>query len=130
MSSTLVEQKEAEVQNLARKDGVERYLGTERLDDIQNIVEAWAEMSKESNVKAYSKVLENRSLIDRNYKMMQLYAPILSINAKKQIRETIKNPDLSFNKTELLKMMLKDGFGEINFSELFQNFNRISVDNR
>ena len=49
MSSTLVEQKEAEVQNLARKYGVERYLGTERLDDVQNIVEAWAEMSKESN---------------------------------------------------------------------------------
>ncbi len=97
---------------------------------IDNLMEYSHEMLKESNVKAYSKVLENRSLIDRNYKMMQLYAPILSINAKKQIRETIKNPDLSFNKTELLKMMLKDGFGEINFSELFQNFNRISVDNR
>ena len=42
----------------------------------------------------------------------------------------MSDPDLSFNKTELLKMMLKDGFGEINFSELFQSFNRISVDNR
>ena len=61
--------------------------------------------------------------------MMQLYTPTLSIDAKKTIRQTLKHADLSFNKTELIKMMLKDGFGEINFSELFQHFNRISVDN-
>ena len=62
--------------------------------------------------------------------MMQLYAPILDPAMKKTIRETIENPDLSFNKTELIKMMLKDGFGEINFIELFQHLNRISIDNR
>lgn len=49
MSSTVVEQKEAEVQNLARRYGVERYLGTERMNDVQNILEAWAEGTKESN---------------------------------------------------------------------------------
>ena len=62
--------------------------------------------------------------------MMQLYTPILSVEAKKTIRKTIKDPDFSFNKTELIKMMMKDGFGEINFLELFQHFNKISVDNR
>ena len=62
--------------------------------------------------------------------MMQLYTPILSIGAKKTIRNVIEDPDLSFNKTELIKLMMKDGFGEINFIELFQNFNRISLDNR
>jgi len=61
---------------------------------------------------------------------MQLYTPILSIDAKNIIRDTIKNPDCSFNKTELIKMMMKDGFGEINFLELFQHFNKISIDNR
>ena len=46
------------------------------------------------------------------------------------IHEVIQSPDLTFNKTELIKMMIKDGFGEINFVELFQQFNRISLDNR
>ena len=69
-------------------------------------------------------------MLRRNYHMMQLYAPILNIEEKKRIRDVIRNPDLSFNKTELIKMMMKDGFGEINFIELFQQFNRISLDSR
>ena len=85
---------------------------------------------KETKVKAYQKVLESEDILRRNYHMMQLYTPILSIDAKQTIRNTIKNPDFSFNKTELIKMMMKDGFGEINFLELFQHFNKISVDNR
>ena len=60
---------------------------------------------------------------------MQLYAPSLTINAKKTIRETMKNPDMSFNRTEITKMMLQDGFGEINFIDLFRHFNKISLDN-
>jgi DNA polymerase I len=96
---------------------------------IDKLMEHSIAMAEETNVRAYPKILESKSLITRNYKMMQLYAPILSVGAKKEVREVVTNPDLSFNKTELLKMMLKDGFGEINFAELFQNFNRISVDN-
>ena len=61
---------------------------------------------------------------------MQLYAPILTIGDKKIVNETLENPDNSFNKTELIKMMIKDGFGEINFIELFQHLNKISVDNK
>ena len=60
---------------------------------------------------------------------MQLYAPMLSVDAKKEINETLEEPDLTFNKTHLIKMMIQDGFGEINFIELFQHFNKICVDN-
>ena len=60
--------------------------------------------------------------------MMQLYAPMLSIDAKNLINKTLKDPDHTFNKTELIKMMIKDGFGEINFIELFQHLNKISLD--
>ena len=96
---------------------------------IDGILKHAQSSSLESNVKAYARVVEKIDVVERNYKMMQLYAPILTIDSKKSIRDTMNNPDLSFNKTELLKMMLTDGFGEINFIELFQNFNRISLDN-
>jgi len=95
-----------------------------------DLLEHCEQRAEETSVKAYQKVLENEDILRRNYHMMQLYTPILSINAKNIIRDTIKNPDCSFNKTELIKMMMKDGFGEINFLELFQHFNKISIDNR
>ena len=61
---------------------------------------------------------------------MQLYTPTLSIDAKRTINETLREPDQSFNKTEHLKMMMQDGFGEINFIELFQHLNKISLESR
>ena len=84
----------------------------------------------ESSVKAYEKVLLGEDVLKTNYRMMQLYAPMLNIEQKKMVHNVMQSPDLTFNKTELIKMMIKDGFGEINFVELFQQFNRISLDNR
>ena len=97
---------------------------------IKDILDHCRKMVKESKVKAYHKVLENEDILRRNYHMMQLYAPILGVEAKKTIRQTFLNPDLTFNKTSLMKMMIQDGFGEINFIELFQHFNKICVDNQ
>ena len=82
----------------------------------------------ESKIKIYNSVIKQEDILRRNYQMMQLYTPSLGIIAKKIIRETVRKPDLTFNKTELIKMMLKDGFGEINFIELFQHFNKICLD--
>ena len=85
-------------------------------------------MLEETKVRTYEKVLEREHILRRNYKMMQLYAPSLGIEDKNIIRETIRDSDLLFNKTELIKMMMQDGFGEINFIELFQHFNKMCLD--
>jgi len=106
------------------------FLREERPATFTDVFNFCREKIQETNVRAYEKVLDNEKILRENYRMMQLYAPILDIEEKKMIRNVIKNPDLSFNKTELIKMMMKDGFGEINFIELFQQFNRISLDNR
>lgn len=84
----------------------------------------------EINVKAYSNVLEKRELLEKNYKMMQLYSPYLSPAAKKITRDSVQEPEVTFNKTEVTKMMIQDGFGEYNWSSLFQIFNRIVLDNK
>ena len=97
---------------------------------LDDVAEYCKEKLETSNIKAYKNVLEKEKILERNYKMMQLYTPMLTINDKKTVNETLADPDMSFNKTELLKMMIKDGFGEINFSELFQHLNKMSVDNR
>jgi DNA polymerase-1 len=97
---------------------------------FDDLLEHCREKLEDSNTKAYQKIVDNEDLLRRNYHMMQLYTPTLGIEAKKVIRRVFKEPDTSFNKTELIKMMMKDGFGEINFIELFQHFNKISIDNR
>ena len=61
--------------------------------------------------------------------MMQLYTPSLSINAKKEIREVLKNADPSFNKTAILKMMVRDGFDDLDWRELQAFFRRVAQDN-
>ena len=88
------------------------------------------ELNDGEEIKAYRSILEAEDILRRNYQMMQLYAPLLSIDAKNLINATLQDPDQSFNKTELIKMMMKDGFGEINFIDLFRHLNKISLDNR
>ena len=88
------------------------------------------ELNDGEEIKAYRNILEAEDVLRRNYQMMQLYAPLLSIDAKNLVNATLQDPDQSFNKTELIKMMIKDGFGEINFIDLFRHFNKIALDNR
>ena len=106
------------------------FLKEEKEAMLSDLVEYSKSQLDERPLKAYQNVLEKTDILTRNYKMMQLYAPMLTIDAKKLVNDTLEDPDNSFNKTELLKMMIKDGFGEINFSELFQHLNKISVDSK
>ena len=106
------------------------FLKSENPATFTEVLDFCREKTGETSIKAYEKVLEAEETLRINYRMMQLYAPILNIQEKKTVRDVIRSPDLSFNKTELIKMMIKDGFGEINFIDLFQQFNRISLDNR
>tara|TARA_R110000824_G_scaffold102111_2_gene242308 strand:- start:329 stop:1303 length:975 start_codon:yes stop_codon:yes gene_type:complete len=106
------------------------FLKEEKEASLSDLVKYSKTQLKERSLKAYENILEKTDILARNYKMMQLYAPLLTIGDKKIVNETLENPDNSFNKTELIKMMIKDGFGEINFIELFQHLNKISVDNK
>ena len=58
--------------------------------------------------------------------MMQLYSPLISVQGKQTIDHALDNFECNFNKTELLKLMMKDGFGELNWEELKAFLNKIS----
>jgi 5'-3' exonuclease len=106
------------------------FLATHESVTFEKIISFCQEMLEKKNIKVYQNVVENEDLLRRNYQMMQLYTPMLSIDAKKEILETITMAEPLFNRTEVIKMMTQDGFGEINFSELFQHFNKICVDSK
>jgi len=93
---------------------------TATIDDVISYCE-----NSESKVKFYSNVVENRSLIEHNYRMMQLYAPQMSVQSKTYVKESIQNFECEFNKTEIIGMMRDDGFGELNWEDLKAHLNKI-----
>ena len=106
------------------------FLKEEATKTFSDVISHCKKELSEKEIKAYRNIVEQEALLRRNYQMMQLYAPMLTVDAKSLINETLRDPDQSFNKTELLKMMIQDGFGEINFLELFSHLNKISLDNK
>ena len=79
----------------------------------------------DSKLKFFTNIIEGKEVISHNYKMMQLYAPLLSFQSKQFISESIENFQCTFNKTEILSLMREDGFGELNWEDLRANLNRI-----
>jgi len=79
----------------------------------------------EKKLKVHHNILAGRDIIEKNYRLMQLYLPSLSPQSKKIIRYTVEETTLEFNKTEMLKMMTVDGFGAFDWSSLFQTMKRI-----
>ena len=82
--------------------------------------------TKESKLKVFKTIAESRKLIEHNYDMMQLYSPLISVQGKQTIDYALENFECDFHKTELLKLMIEDGFGELNWEELKTFLNKIS----
>ncbi len=66
----------------------------------------------------HKRILENINLVKKNYKLMQLYSPSLSPTMKSKINYILENTEMEFNLTEMRKMMMIDGFGEWDNSDL------------
>lgn len=81
----------------------------------------------EEKLKVHERIMENRDLIEKNYKMMQLYFPSISMQSKEKIKWAIANTEMSLNKTAIRAMMIQDGFGAFDWSSLFQTLQRIIV---
>jgi 5'-3' exonuclease len=81
-----------------------------------------------SKSKFLSNVLENKEIVEDNYSLMQLYRPSLSLQCKDKVRYALDNFEYDYNKTEIIKMMIHDGFGTFNWDELHGTMHKICVD--
>jgi DNA polymerase-1 len=85
--------------------------------------------SVDSKIKLFSNIIENEELIRENYKIMQLASPALSIQDVQKINYALENSECMFNKTEVVTMMIRDGFVEANFEELYAYMKKIVSEN-
>ena len=79
-------------------------------------------------IKAYRSILESEAVLKRNYQMMQLYAPSISPQTKQKIRYNVDEFAPMMNKTQFKAMMIEDGFGAVNFNDMFVCMKRIIAD--
>ena len=103
------------------------FLSNSKSFTLNELLDYSKDQAEETNIKLYENVVSSEELLTRNYKMMQLYAPMLDITSKKDIGDVLSNADLSFNKTEFKAMMIGDGFGEYNWNELYSTSKRLSL---
>ena len=79
-------------------------------------------------LKFHQNIIKGEKIILENYKIMQLYNPAISPQARRKVKEIINNYPTTFTKTEMRKMMIQDGFPETSWADLFGACNRISND--
>ena len=101
------------------------FLAEDKTHTIDDVINFCSKVEK-TRLKFYNSIVENKSLIEHNYKMMQLYVPQMSVQSKTKVKESVENFESNFNKTAILKMMRDDGFGELNWSDLNIHLSRIN----
>ena len=100
------------------------FLGEDKTYTIDEVIEH-CENVEETRLKFYDSIVENKGLIEHNYKMMQLYAPQMSVQSKMKVKESVEKFESNFNKTAIIKLMRDDGFGELNWIDLKTHLNKI-----
>jgi len=102
------------------------FLASEKDYTVEDVIQFCE--GADSKLKFFTNIIDGRKVIEHNYKMMQLYSPILSIQSKTFVDNAIENFDCNFNQLEIYRKMREDGFGELNWEDLKTNLNRIKID--
>ena len=74
--------------------------------------------NNKNKIKAYQNVAENEEIIASNYEIMQLYTSTISPQGVNKLKYAIQNDGVNLNRSEIRKMLLKDGIGTLNIDEL------------
>jgi len=100
------------------------FLADEKSSSISEILEyCW----ENEGVTFYDKIRDHSKVLEKNYRMMQLYSPNISHQTIQKISYSIENYPKTANKTKILKMMIEDGINVVAWNDLFTFFNRIRL---
>ncbi len=92
------------------------------VEDIMQHCEGAAKM-----LKVHENILENSLLVEKNYKIMQLYSPSIGNLHKKQINFSLKEFSPNLEKLELTKKLYSDGINASSFNVLMKVMKKITL---
>ena len=101
------------------------FLVEEKTHEINTLIKACEDVEKP--LKIHHNILSGEEKIKRNYKMMQLYMPLISVQASQKIKYAIQEMTPELNKTQCIGLMIEDGIGAYDWSEMFATMKRICL---
>ena len=84
-------------------------------------------IAKKTKLKFYQLFLDNIELVKRNYSLMQLYSPNISVQTAQKMRYITDNFEPEINQTKFKVMMVEDGF-DLAYDETYAVLNRFVRD--
>ncbi len=78
-------------------------------------------------LKVHENILEHSRLVEKNYKIMQLYSPTISYLHQKQINFSLEEFEPKLEKLELIKKLHYDGINAGSFNVLFNSVKKITL---
>ena len=77
-------------------------------------------------LKFHENILKSEELVNKNYKIMQLYSPSISKIHKDQINFSLKEFEPKMEKLELMKKLHYDGINSASLNVLFNSMKKIT----
>jgi DNA polymerase-1 len=97
------------------------FLGTDEEIIIEDVMSFCQSHSNESTL--YRRIVENRSDIERNWKLVHLDGGMLSANQVSKVQHAIDTFIPHVNKIGLIKSLVKEGIGDFDVESFFYAFN-------
>lgn len=101
---------------------------THLIPDIEEFCKK--KIEEKSKLKFFQSFVDNVDTIKKNYAIMQLYAPQMSVQVAQKMRYVTENFEPELNYTGFQKMLIDDGFSDVNFDEMCATFRRIVRDHK
>ena len=101
------------------------FLKEEKQYEVEDILEHCEAQDK--MLKIHENIVEHSTLVEKNYKIMQLYSPSISFLHKKQINLSLKEFEPKMKKLELTQKLHYDGIKAGSFTVLFNVMKKITL---
>ena len=101
------------------------FLKEEKQYEVEDIIGHCEAQDK--MLKIHENIVEHHSLVEKNYKIMQLYSPSISFLHKKQINFSLKEFEPKMKKLELTQKLHYDGIKAGSFTVLFNVLKKITL---
>lgn len=101
------------------------FLANEEQYEVEDLMKHCESQGK--MLKVHENILENCLLIEKNYKIMQLYSPLISNIHKKQINFCLEEFEPKLEKLKLTKKLHYDGINAGLFTILFNTMKKITL---
>lgn len=93
-------------------------MASENTLTIEGLLEVCREAGKTSKLKCFEQIIAGEQIIKRNYRVMALYVPMISLATKEKIERELDSPKAEYDSEEFRRLLTSDGLLTQNLTTL------------